>query len=425
VVRRREPLLDLFLRRPEPRWGLIVGLVVAAALHVAVVPGASLLPRRVQERAGRPVAGWTGRGAAADHRRLEIELKTSPTKTPEPPPPEPELRGQVVRLPARNVATPAAAEFLAEEDQRADRETRARITGVTDTATRRPQTGPERDVADAADAADTNAAVVGDTTPAGGPRGEGNASSGDALAWDSRDPGGGAPRLALQVPRVAPKKALDITPTERGALAAGEEVRGRDGNASVLRIALGRTTSTEADTAGEGSGAGGLGRAGGSGDGGASGRALAVPSMGTLERLAGLPANDALDVEEDVETNLNTFAYRHATFFNRVADAIRREWVGGDVLSQADPQGVIYGLEDRVTIVHVTIDTAGNVVDLALQETSGAAPLDDEALRSFRVAGPFPNPPQALFRGREKFSFTFGFNVVYQRSHLDLDWRPY
>jgi TonB family protein len=430
VTTSREPLLDLLVRRPEPRMGLVVGLVVAAVAHLAVLPGARLLPQRASTRGNDgAVAAWAGLGAPADHRRIELSLQTT-TKTPPPPPisPPDEPRAQVVTLPAQKVERPVAADFLAESDQRTERETRARVTGVTETATRRPQLGHERDVdaaaADVADAA-SRAAAPGDARAPGGPAGDGSSTSGDALAWDSRDPGGGAPTMALVVPRIAPKNAVDVAVTATGTLTAGESRAGVDGNGDTLRIAMGRVTPSSATTAGEGSGAFGVGRAGGTGDGGVPGRPMAVPSLGTLEKLAGLPVADALDVEADDETSLNTFEYRHATFFNRVADAIRREWAGGAVLAREDPGGHVYGLDDRVTVVHVTIDTAGNVVDLALQETSGAAPLDDEALRSFRVAGPFPHPPGALFRGRDRFSFTFGFNVVYQRSHLDLNWRPY
>jgi TonB family protein len=94
-------------------------------------------------------------------------------------------------------------------------------------------------------------------------------------------------------------------------------------------------------------------------------------------------------------------------------------------LGNADPEGRVFGFEDRLTAVEVTIDSSGNVVDLVLKEPSGAGPLDDEALRSFRVAGPFPNPPAALFKGRDRYSFSFGFAVNYNRSNVDLNWRPY
>jgi TonB family protein len=429
----REPLLDLLLRRPEPRAGLVTGIVVALAVHLAVLPGAHLLPQSVARRDTRGgVAAWAGLDAAADHRRIALSL--APTTMPSPPPsqaptPEPEEpRGQVVKLPARAVERPAAADYLAEQDQRAERETRARVTGVTETTTRRPQSGHERE-ADRADDNDddgrAHAAQAGHATTPGGPAGDGLSTSGAAMAWDSRDPGGGAPTMALQVPRVAPKNAFDLPVTDRGPLQAGESRPRIDGNGDTLRIAMGRLAPSPAVTAGEGAGTGGIGRAGGTGDGGLPGLPVAVPSLGHVERLTGLPVADALDVEEDDETSLNTFEYRHATFFNRVADAIRREWEGGAVLARADPGGTVYGVEDRVTVVHVTIDAEGNVVDLALQETSGAAPLDDEALRSFREAGPFPHPPAALFRGRDRFSFTFGFNVVHSRSRLDLDWRPH
>jgi TonB family protein len=429
VTTSRGPLVDVLLRRPEPRVGLVIGVVVATIIHLAVLPGARLLPQRVPPRDHDGVGVWAGLGAAADHRRIELSIAPAPTPPPAPLVEQPadEPRGQVVKLPAKKVERPAAADFLAEQDQRADRETRARVTGVTETTTRRPQLGRERDVDAASDVLDPGprAASAGNAMTAGGPQGDGASTSGDALAWDSRDPGGGAPAMALQVPRQAPKNAVDVPVTTTGQLRAGESQPAVTGNGDVLRIAMGRLTPSTATTSGAGTGAGGVGRKGGTGDDGLPGRPLALPSLGELEKLAGLPVADALDVEEDVETNLNTFEYRHATFFHRVADAIRREWVGGEVLARTDPGGHVYGLDDRVTVVHVTIDTEGNVVDLALQETSGAAPLDDEALRSFRVAGPFPHPPGALFRGRDRFSFTFGFNVVYERSRLDLDWRPH
>ncbi|MND02698.1 hypothetical protein D3C83_221770 [compost metagenome] len=36
--------------------------------------------------------------------------------------------------------------------------------------------------------------------------------------------------------------------------------------------------------------------------------------------------------------------------------------------------------------------------------------LDDEAIRAFEVAMPFPNPPQALFDGDDNVTFDFGFH---------------
>ena len=54
----------------------------------------------------------------------------------------------------------------------------------------------------------------------------------------------------------------------------------------------------------------------------------------------------------------------------------------------------------------------------------GVRTLDDEAVRAFQEAGPFPNPPPQLFKSEDRFTFLFGFNVSYDRSHFDLKWRP-
>ena len=77
-----------------------------------------------------------------------------------------------------------------------------------------------------------------------------------------------------------------------------------------------------------------------------------------------------------------------------------------------------------MTVVQVTLDRSGNVLDVNVAEPSGAYVLDDEAVRAFKQAGPFANPPMQLFKGEEKFSFLFGFNVAYNRTNFDLNWRP-
>lgn len=94
------------------------------------------------------------------------------------------------------------------------------------------------------------------------------------------------------------------------------------------------------------------------------------------------------------------------------------------MLTSNDPAGRIYGFEDRMTVVQVTLDRAGNVLDVNVAEASGAFVLDEEAVRAFKDAGPFGNPPPQLFKGEEKFSFLFGFNVAYNRQNFDLNWRP-
>lgn len=417
----RDALLDVLLKRPEPRVGFVVGVVVAVGLHVAVVPGARVLPlKALGDRSGSMSVAMGARAPAAAQQRVALELSVkAPTKKAEQVPVEPEPTGQVVSLPPSTAEAPLAADYLSETNQKAERETRARVTGATPVHTRAPQQASERQVA-------RGSALAGETVTStdrenGGPRGDGGSTSGDAVAWDSRTPGGGADQLALEVPRIKAVKALDLPRTADGDLQLQKERLGIDGNSDHLRLAMGRLQASTDVGTGDGSGAG---RAGGGGGEGLPGH-VAVPTLAQTERLSGLPANDHLLLEEDDATSLNAFEWKHATYFNRVADAIRRVWVGGEVLGQSDPDGSVFGFEDRLTTVEVSIDEGGNVVDIVIKDPSGAGPLDDEALRSFRVAGPFPNPPKALFQGRERYSFQFGFAVNYNRSTLDLNWRPY
>ena len=51
----------------------------------------------------------------------------------------------------------------------------------------------------------------------------------------------------------------------------------------------------------------------------------------------------------------------------------------------------------------------------------GVTALDEEAVRAFRSAGPFPNPPEGLIQKDNLITFVFGFTVVYGEPHLT--WR--
>jgi TonB family protein len=427
---RDQALLQVLLGRPEPRFGLAVGFVVAVALHLLAVPGASILPgssRRVEA----PPTSWDGLGTRSIAQHVELVIRpsaeTPPPPTPPPPPPEPEPlpRGQVVNLPAKKVERPDAADFLAEQDQRAERETRARVTGLTEVATRAPTVADTIVDAPADDGASRSEASLARKTPPkpGGEDADGSGLDGDALAWDSPVPGGGPQALALLTPKREAVQGLKDN-AQGGALRVQEEQRALDGNARAFRLAMARFAPLQAPI-GDGSDGLGFSRRGGTGDAGLFGQRAATDADGANRRLTGLPRNDHLLVEQDSETALNTWRFKHATFFNRVADAIRRTWVGGEVMGRVDPDGRRYGREDRTTRVQITLDREGRVVDLALTLPSGVHALDDEALRAIRAAGPFPNPPRALFGEGDRFAFVFGFTVDFSRTTIDLNWAPY
>lgn len=141
-----------------------------------------------------------------------------------------------------------------------------------------------------------------------------------------------------------------------------------------------------------------------------------IPTLTQLAEMSGSPFNDHLaNIETDAQTRLNTFEWKHATYFNRIKERVAQTWSPLEQIRRHDPYGALLGQQDRYTTVLITIDRTGQVVDTKIQTKSGVYYLDDEAIRSFKVASPFPNPPQVIFASNNLFSFAFGFNVSTDR----------
>ena len=149
-----------------------------------------------------------------------------------------------------------------------------------------------------------------------------------------------------------------------------------------------------------------------------------MPSVHELEHYNGSAFNDHLeDVEEDAKTRLNTFQWKHATYFNRIKETVSHVWSPDRQIQRYDPQGTMFGQRDRYTIVIVTLDRQGVVVDVNVRTESGVDYLDQEAVRTFKVAASFPNPPLAVFGDGNTFDFAFGFHVSYEKGFFgDFGW---
>ncbi len=408
---------------------LVVSFALAVLLHGGfLVPGVAHVLRHPGERGGRIQFLALTQTQLAQARKILAEQEKAEPEKPKPPldPEEPtEAPGQVVALPPpRKEETPDKADHASEYAQKVERETRSRSqTNQTRNPTHAPQDGREALTPAPESETKKGRPVVSDRPP-GGPIGEGRSLTGKTGTDDAS--GAGQQQFALEIPRQAPRQGLHLKLDPNGLLANQERREAIDGNSERARLALGGTPD-EVHKSGDGDEAlSGQGLRGGAGRDGAPSLEALTPSLGQLERIAGLPANDHLpEVETDAETRLNAWRWKHSTFFNRIADAIRRTWKGGDVLTTDDPTGERYGFSDRMTVVQVTLDKRGEIVDIAVADPSGAISLDDEAVRAFKAAGPFANPPEALFKGGEKFTFLFGFNISYAHSGIDFNWRPY
>lgn len=418
----------------EPAWrGLVVGLVVALALHAVLL---TLIARLLGEPPGGPPAKGVvelmhlPKAAWEQNKRITVQLKNDAVAPPaakhEKKPNDDDTRapGQIVSLPPpAKEERPDTADYASEWNQKVAHETRSRDQRQHAPAiTSRLVQGLSGGAASAAARREGEAAL--ESVP-GGPKGPGRAERGDS--GSDADDGAGQRMFALELPRQAAQEPLRLRFDVDGILRNRTAVPEVPGHGDQARIAMGPTPADLAHRPGTGSEGDRMGQGlrGGAGAPGLPGLDQLTPSTEALARIAGAPANDYLpEVEVDAETRLNAWRWRYATFFNRIADRIRREWDGGKVLTTSDPTGHVYGFEPRMTVVQVTLDKGGNVLDVAVAEQSGALALDDEAVRAFKEAGPFANPPPQLFKGEDRFTFLFGFNVSYDRANFDLRWRP-
>lgn len=333
--------------------------------------------------------------------------------------------GQLVSLPRSSDEAPEHADYVAQDNHKAERETRSRHqTQFYKNATQKPQVGADEEK-EIVEESDTESHVArGDDALAGGPVGRGRALDGNS--GTDTESGAGAPKMALEVPKQAAQDRLALRESDEGRRSNQEKKEAVESSSDRFEVSLGMRRE-DTQRPGDGLGQNGTqGMRGGAGAEGLPSLAEMTPSLTDLERISGMPANDALnDVETDAETRLNAWRWKHATFFDRLKKGVNRHWRGVDVYSRYDPTRNTYGTKNLLTWLSVTIDKNGEVVDIDVLEQSGAGFLDDEAIRTMRAAAPYVNPPDALFGGRETFTFRFGFEIRNETNQIDLDWKPY
>lgn len=127
------------------------------------------------------------------------------------------------------------------------------------------------------------------------------------------------------------------------------------------------------------------------------------------------PSNDFLkDIETSNETLLNTNKFVYASYFNKLKQAISKHWTPSYVLMINDPGGHLYGKKDRYTKLIVKINKNGTLKTARVETASGIDFLDREAINAFKMAAPFPNPPEVLLNKDEVLEIPFGFMVTMQ-----------
>ncbi len=145
------------------------------------------------------------------------------------------------------------------------------------------------------------------------------------------------------------------------------------------------------------------------------------PSKEVLERALGGGSVDHLEeVQSGEETALTAKRWVYASFFNRLKRQVAMHWDPQTVWRRSDPTGAHHGFKTRVTEVRVTLSPKGDLAKIVVTSPSGVSELDDEAVRSFHAAGPFPNPPDGLVKENQiTFAFSFHFEIGAPRT----SWR--
>jgi hypothetical protein len=118
-----------------------------------------------------------------------------------------------------------------------------------------------------------------------------------------------------------------------------------------------------------------------------------VPASHMDQNLAGAPNNDLLDEKVGAAVNLNAKEFLFRDYYNRVRRLVNFYW--NQNLNNL-PHSVPLLKPRYETRVNVVLDGSGAVESIEITHESGLGPVDNCVIEAFRIAGPFPNPPEQL-----------------------------
>lgn len=120
-----------------------------------------------------------------------------------------------------------------------------------------------------------------------------------------------------------------------------------------------------------------------------------VPASHTKQELSGAPGNDLLDEKVGPGVNLNAKEIQFAGYINRIKRMVSFYWNQNlDNLPDAVRMRLMNPRYD--TVVYVVLDRHGVLQSIEVVNGSGEEALDEAVVQAFRIAGPFPNPPEQL-----------------------------
>jgi TonB family protein len=134
-----------------------------------------------------------------------------------------------------------------------------------------------------------------------------------------------------------------------------------------------------------------------------------VPASHSTQDLAGAPSNDWLNEKDGPGVNLRTREYLFAGYINRIRRLVNYYWQQN--LDNLSPT-VRLTKSHYETVVDVVLTAEGALESCSVTDASGSQPLDAAVIEAFRIAGPFPHPPEQLIDGDGRARLPdFGFVV--------------
>ena len=118
-----------------------------------------------------------------------------------------------------------------------------------------------------------------------------------------------------------------------------------------------------------------------------------VPSSHRDQQLSGAPQNDLLDEKVGDRVALNSLQIKYADYVNRIRRLVNFYWNQNlDNMPRSTPL-----VKPRyTTVLDVVLDGDGALESILVTRESGSEPVDNAVVEAFRIAGPFPNPPEEL-----------------------------
>lgn len=146
------------------------------------------------------------------------------------------------------------------------------------------------------------------------------------------------------------------------------------------------------------------------------GLAAPVPSSSRNQSLAGAPQNDLLNEKRGAAVALNTREFVGAAYLNRIRRQVNLYWKQNvDNVPARD----LRGASNLETVVAVVLDSDGALQSIVVTSACGSEPLDNAVVEAFKIAGPFPNPPEQLIKkdGRVYLD-DMSFTVTLGQAHM-------